>query len=95
MTKSHPDVLLDRRRDAARRLGMSQGQLLKWEKQGIIRRVQVPEFVLCVTTPRKSLRSPSAGLTTQKAITPPRTDESQAARRADTGSKASRGGATA
>jgi hypothetical protein len=42
MTKSHPDVLLDRRRDAARKLGMSQGQLLKWEKQGIIRRVQVP-----------------------------------------------------
>lgn len=35
-------TLLDRRRDAARRLGVSESQILKFEREGLLRRVEVP-----------------------------------------------------
>ena len=35
-------VLLDRRRDAARRLGVSETQVLKFESKGLLKRVKLP-----------------------------------------------------
>jgi hypothetical protein len=38
-----PDhTLLDRRRDAARKLAVSESQVLKWEREGLLRRIEVP-----------------------------------------------------
>jgi hypothetical protein len=36
------DAMLERRKDTARKLGVSQAQLLKWERDGLLRRVQLP-----------------------------------------------------
>lgn len=34
--------LLDRRRDAARKLAVSESQILKWEREGLLRPIRVP-----------------------------------------------------
>lgn len=35
-------TLLDRRRDAARKLAVSESQILKWEREGLLRPIRVP-----------------------------------------------------
>ena len=36
------DTLLDRRRDAARKLSVSESQILKFEREGLLRAIRVP-----------------------------------------------------
>jgi hypothetical protein len=36
------DTILDRRRDAARKLAVSESQVLKFEREGLLRPVRVP-----------------------------------------------------
>ena len=35
-------ALLDRRRDAARKLAVSESQILKWEREGLLHPIKVP-----------------------------------------------------
>jgi DNA-binding transcriptional MerR regulator len=37
-----PQTFLDRRRDAARKLGVSESQVLKWEREGFLTPVRIP-----------------------------------------------------
>jgi len=36
------DVLLERRRDVAKKLGVSESQVLKFERQGLLTRIELP-----------------------------------------------------
>ena len=35
-------VILERRRDTAKKLGVSESQLIKWEREGLLQRIDLP-----------------------------------------------------